>query len=59
MTEPSITINGVQLTPGQAMTVRVAIEMFAMQIAEPDFEIGPIGSLYQASIAEIRKVMYR
>lgn len=31
--EPSIEINGITLTHGQAMTVRVALENFAMTLA--------------------------
>ena len=32
MTEPDITVNGVKLTLGQAMTVRVALGSFAMDL---------------------------
>lgn len=34
MTEPTITINGQVCTPGEAMTLRVAIESFAQDLRE-------------------------
>ena len=36
MNEPTITINGHQLTEGQAMTVRVALGSLLMDMQEPD-----------------------
>ena len=59
MSEPTITINGVFLTQAQAMTVRVAIENFAIDLTgELKEEIGGIGQSYLERIAEIRKAMY-
>ena len=34
--EPAIIINGVRLEDGQAMTLRVALQSFLMETAEPD-----------------------
>lgn len=59
--EPRITINGVLLTIGQAMTVRVAIESFSTSLQEGlgDDDMGQsITAGYQARIEDIRKVMY-
>lgn len=36
MSEPEIKINGVTLTVGQAMTVRVALQSFACSMAHPN-----------------------
>lgn len=61
--EPRITINGQALTPAQAMTVRVAVESFAM-----DLDSNGLGSdghglamiqLYKARINEIRRAIFR
>lgn len=57
MNEPSITINGTQLTAAQAMTVRVAIQIFAMDLMQPDNEIGEIGPLYLQRIGEINEMI--
>ena len=57
MIEPDITINGTALNFAQAMTVRVAIETFAMSAADP--EMGEIGQAYRARIEEIRQMMYK
>jgi hypothetical protein len=62
MSEPTITINGVTLTTAQTMTVRVAIESFAM-----DLQSGVLGKDahgkamtkgYLARIAEIRILIF-
>ena len=57
--EPKITINGWDLTEGQACTLRVAMEEFAMQLSDPEFKrkLGQIGENYLDRIAEIRKYM--
>lgn len=60
MSEPAITINGRPLTEGQAMTMRVALENFAMDLTEGlgDDEHGKLMTgLYRARIAEIRTFM--
>lgn len=36
MTEPRITISGTELTEGQAMAVRVAINNFVTDLAQPE-----------------------
>jgi len=36
MNEPDITINGVKLTQGQAMTIRVALQTYAIDMSQPD-----------------------
>lgn len=35
-TEPTITVNGVTLSVGQAMSVRVAIGSYLMEMSDPD-----------------------
>ncbi len=57
--EPTITINGVSLTTAQAMTVRVALQNFAMELSDPEFKeaVGEIGPLYLARIGEINRLM--
>ena len=60
--EPVITMNGVPLTLAQAMTVRVAIEGFSMDLMNTglgDDEHGKtMVKLYMQRIEEIRRVMY-
>ena len=57
--EPSITINGVELTEAQASTVRVALSCFQFELREPKFTelLGPIGPLYQARLNEVFRLM--
>lgn len=57
--EPRITINGVELTDAQAMTVRVAIGNFRIELNDPDFAraLGTVGDVYKARAAEIERVM--
>lgn len=61
MTEPNIVINGVQLTVAQSMTVRVAIESFAMDLQRNGLgndETGKaIAKGYLDRIWEIRETM--
>lgn len=61
LAEPIITVNGHALTPGEAMTVRVALEAFALSLTDPeslaDFDFGTIGPLYRAAISRIRNYM--
>ena len=60
--EPSITINGMPLTDGQAMTVRVAIENFAHDLhfdGLGEDETGrDITKGYLARIGEIRRLIF-
>ena len=55
-TEANIKINGHSLSFAQSMTVRVAIEMFAMDLNCK--EIADIENGYMARIREIRKYLY-
>ena len=55
-TEANIKINGHSLSFAQSMTVRVAIEMFAMDLNGK--EIADIEKGYMARIREIRKYLY-
>ena len=52
--EPHILINGYRLTDGQAMTIRVAIEYFALGLQEIGDEVG-----YLDRIAEIREMVMK
>jgi hypothetical protein len=53
--EPEITINGHLLTVGQAMTVRVAVASFSMQLQDSTFRValGPIAGPYSDRLSEI------
>lgn len=59
--EPFIVINGVRLTQGQAMTLRVAIESFAADLRDNGLgtdEPGiAISSVYLQRIGEIRRLL--
>ena len=61
--EPTITINGVPLVDGQAMTVRVAIESFASHLHEDGLGEDETGRAitkgYLARIDEIRGLIFR
>lgn len=61
--EPNIVINGCELTPSQAMTLRVAMESFAMDIAADglgdDYHGKVMSQAYLAHVSDIRKVMYK
>jgi hypothetical protein len=61
MKEPQIEINGWQATPAMAMTIRVAIESFAVDLRANglgDDEHGiAMKELYFARIYEIRELM--
>lgn len=59
--EPDVTINGVRLTKGQAMTVRVALESFALDLSEGlgDDEMGQkICEGYKGQIESIRRIIF-
>lgn len=60
--EPSITINGHTLSVGQAMTVRVAIESFAGEMASrglgDDFHAKRMKDAYFDRLNEIRLLIY-
>ncbi len=61
--EPSITINGFKLDGAQSMTVRVAIESFAVMLQEDGLGDDDHGKkmvrLYLDRIEEIRLLTYR
>lgn len=61
MDEPNIVINGVTLSLGQAMALRVAASNFQMELHEPQFmdELGPIGPAYLARLNEILQIMLK
>jgi hypothetical protein len=60
--EPTITINGQVCTDAMAMTIRVALEGFAMDLKEhglgDDVHGKTMVQLYQARIDEIRKLIF-
>jgi len=60
--EATIGINGTWLTYGQSMTVRVAIETFAMQVSQMGLGDDPTGkgiaANYLARVQEIRELLY-
>lgn len=59
-----MTVNGAFLSEGQVMTVRIALESFAMSLGPQD-SMGAddqgkhMRSAYLARLEEIRKMMYR
>lgn len=56
--EASILINGVWLTHGQAMTVRVALEIFANHLIAEGIEVDKLNSAYLDRINEIRTLLF-
>jgi hypothetical protein len=60
-TEPAITINGTPLTTAQAMTMRVALETFAMDLRDHGLGDDEHGTTmthgYLAAIRVIRELM--
>lgn len=58
--EPAITVNGIPLSPAQAMTLRVALFNFLMELDDPErmANLGGIGPLYRARAGEIVHAMY-
>lgn len=60
--EPLKSINGVPLTVGQAMTLRVALETFAMSLRDgcgEDEHGRAMTASYYARVAELRQIIYR
>lgn len=55
--EPTITVNGVVLTQGQAMTVRVVLELFLLDGQDNLAELGELGQGYARSAREVRVLM--
>lgn len=58
--EPDITINGVPLNTGQAMTLRVALMDFLLHLASKEFltDLGEIGPLYRYHAREVSCLMH-
>ena len=60
--EPKITINGVELSHGQSMTVRVALEAYAMQLSTDGLGEDPTGKditqNYLNRIDEVRRMIF-
>ena len=55
--EPNITINGVKLTQGQAMTMRVALESYALEMQTTGLGEHEHGRrMSQAYLARIREI---
>ena len=63
MSEPTITVNDTELSEGQAMTVRVALETFALMLSHEGLGEDETGIAicrgYLARIEEIRAMMFR
>lgn len=63
MSEPTITVNGTELSDGQAMTVRVALETFALTLFHEGLGQDETGTAicrgYLARIEEVRGMMFR
>lgn len=61
--EADVTINGTQLTKAQSMTLRVALESFAMSLSHDglgnDEHGEKMAAAYLARASEIRESMYR
>lgn len=57
MEESLIVINGKTLTAGQAITIRVALENFALMLTKDDGPIFGIEMHYMDRIQEIRRTM--
>lgn len=56
--EPRITVSGVQLSEGQAMAVRVALELFLMELPKLKDELGPAGQGYEDRLREVVRYMH-
>lgn len=61
--EPRITINGVEMSPGAAMTIRVALESFALDLTETGLGDDKHGrgmtKAYLERIGEIRAAIFK
>lgn len=58
--EPSITINGRELSMGQAMVVRVGMSAFLMLLEDPEHraDFGPVGESYVARTREVLRMIH-
>lgn len=59
--EPDIIINGVKLDFAQAMSVRVAVSSFRINLSDPEHReaLGLIGDSYDKRLAEVERIMLR
>ena len=61
-TEAKVTVNGIELTEAQSMTLRVALESFALDVQGDglgkDAHGRKMAALYRDRIREIREAMY-
>lgn len=57
MNEPKIVINGLWLTEGQAMAVRVAVTHFHSYVNTSRDALGPISDGYAARLCEVEQAM--
>jgi hypothetical protein len=59
--EADITINGTKLTFAQAMTVRVALSSFAMQLTDPTWQrdLGTIATGYRAQLDALHSLIFK
>ena len=57
--EPEIVINGVKLDFAQAMSVRVAVSSFRIDLTDPEHReaLGSIGDSYDKRLAEVERIM--
>ncbi len=57
--EPTIVINGRELTEAQACTVRIALANLRIELSDPKFLLatGELGVTYTRSIDEIQRIM--
>lgn len=55
--EPHIVVNGVTLGIGQAMALRVAVEMFVVQLDSDMHGLGQTGRNYRDRLIEVRRLM--
>ncbi len=59
--EAKITINGIELTEAQSMSVRTAVANSLMNLSDEKFmeDMGPIGPPLQQRLSEVQKAIFR
>ena len=57
--EATITINGTLLTQAQAMSLRVAVSSFRMELDDPEMMegLGEVGKLYDEQLIEVEQLL--
>jgi hypothetical protein len=57
--EATITINGTTLTNAQAMSLRVAVTSFRIELHEPEMAevMGDIGKMYDECLIEVEQLL--